>query len=463
MRLRIRLALFFAVLTSLTIALAFAVTLAVFHDAQQRALDDALTARAQVEAEELVLRDGRTLHIQQAPHSSKPTALSQLVKYGAVFDKQGKVIAQTNSFGDVNPSFATIDYSADQPLPTECFDFPWGRQVLRGTLAPVDHHPQVPTASLLLLAVSREDLDTDTNYLQKSMVVVFGAAVALASMFGLWFGGHTTRGIEQVAQVARRVAKGELDARVSMEQVRQDSETSNLATDLNNMVDRLSALISAERRFISHAAHELRSPLSALKGELELALRHPRDVEAYKQAINEALMDTQRLQALAEDLLMLARVGMSTVGATTEACSVQAIVAHALHASLANTRHDCQVDANVPDTLQVQGRVNDLARLLRNLIDNAVAHAPPGTNVRITAQRDGDSAVLVHVEDDGPGVASHIAAQIFDPFFRGDTERAESGAGLGLSIAREIARVNGGDLVLACPAHPTRFTARLRA
>jgi len=124
-RLRVRLALFFAVFTSLTIALAFAFTVAVFRDAQQASLDEALTARALVEADEVMLHDGRTLHVQQAPHS-KPTALGQLLKYGALFDQAGTVLAQTTTFGELSPTFELLGYRTEMALPSGPFDFSVG-------------------------------------------------------------------------------------------------------------------------------------------------------------------------------------------------------------------------------------------------------------------------------------------------------------------------------------------------
>ena len=295
------------------------------------------------------------------------------------------------------------------------------------------------------------------------MAAVLAAAAALALLTGYWLGVRMSRGIEGVAAVARRVSEGELGARVASRSVGSDDEVKMLAVALNQMIDRMGDLLNAERRFVSHAAHELRSPLTALRGELELALRRPRPVEDYRTAIQESLESTNRLVVLAEDLLALARVGTKS-GVTEEAPTpLREVVEEAVRASLARAEARRTVDVDVDDDLLVNGRKADLARMIRNLIDNAVAHAPEGTSVRVTGRRQDPPSerILVTVEDSGPGVPEDLRPRIFEPFFRGDVERERSGAGLGLAIAKEIARAQGGDLRLDDSASCTRFVATL--
>ena len=452
MKLRVRLAFGFALFTSLTIAVAFTLTTAVFRRAQVRSLDEALLARADTEADEVMLLGGHKLNVEQAPKSSM-TALSQLVKYGALYSLDGTPVAHTTTFGDSTPSLADLGYAPSVPLPYGGVDFVFGDQNLRCMVVAVlgdDDRPQ----SLLLLAVPRDDLDNDTWYLVRIMGLVYAGAVTLSILSGLWFGNHMTSDIEIIARVARRVSEGHLEARVPLSETYGAVETRSLAADLNEMIHRLAALIDSERRFVSHAAHELRSPISGLRGELELALRHPRSTEAYKEAIAAALDDTRRLQALAEDLLALARFGVSVPH--MELCRVADLVAEAVRASTLRTDNHCRVDLEIPNDIHTRGQAGHLVRLLRNLLDNAVSHAPAGSTVRVYTERTG-TQVGIAVEDNGSGVPSGLSEQIFEPFFRGDLERADSGAGLGLAIAREIARAHQGDLVLDSTVQPTRF------
>jgi two-component system heavy metal sensor histidine kinase CusS len=451
MKLWHRLALAFSGLTTLAMLLALSVTLAVFKHAQERGLDEELFERAATEAAEVTLLGGRRLNIEQAP-SDASNNLVQLVKYGAVFAADGTLITHTVTFGDRTPALVALGYRPGGALPFRGFDFVFGEQILRGVLVRVHTDPP----ELLLLAAPRDDLDSDVLYLLRAMAMVFCAVVLASAGAGLWLGARLTRGIKRIAQVARRVSEGELGARVDDASLGRDREIVRLGGDLNQMITRTQALLEAERRFVSNAAHELRSPLSALRGELELALRHPRTVEAYRAAIDEALGDTNRLVDLAEDLLTLARVSALRAA---EPVAAAAVVAQAIAAS--GARHQAAVDTDV-EPVWVIGQSGALVRLLRNLIDNAATHAPEGSPVRVSVHAS-DGWVRLAVEDDGAGVEENVRQRMFEPFARGSLEREASGAGLGLAIARDIARAHGGELRLESPAHPTRFVALLPA
>lgn len=472
MKLRQRMAVTFAAATSLTVAVAFLVTLTIFKHAQERQLDHALLLGAAHQAD-IVHRTGHpALHLEVAAVAdSDDAAVSQaardldyLVQYSALYRLDGSLQEFTTNFGGPPPGLANLGWHPGVPLPKHSFDFPLQGHIMRGVLVRINPGPATD-AHLLLLAAPRGDVDADTSHLMQVMAMVFLCALGASLLLGWQLGRHMTRGIEGIAQVARRVSEGQLSSRVRLDAVTPDEEVRTLGQDLNQMIDRLASLIAAGQRFVSHAAHELRSPLAALRGELELALRHPRDEAGYKTAIHEALADTNRLIALAEDLLVLARQEMTGHHGEPASVSLRNVVQEAVRASLART--NAAVDAAVTVDVQIAelalaGRTADLARMVRNLLDNAIAHAPRGTPVRVIGTReerpDGVYACLV-VEDQGPGVPASLRERIFEPFFRGDEEREHSGAGLGLSIAREIARAHGGELRLDASAGLTRFVA----
>jgi two-component system OmpR family sensor kinase len=243
-----------------------------------------------------------------------------------------------------------------------------------------------------------------------------------------------------------------------------DDEVVQLAQDVDEMVRRLEILVEGQQRFIAHAAHELRSPLTSLYGELQLALRRARSAEEYRTSIEEALDSAKRLKALAEDLLALARIGAEREASHTPV-ALDEVAKHAVswvagEAARRNVELAVEADHSV-----VLGHAIDLERLLRNLLDNAIRHCPDGGHVWVTAKSDGDTVVL-SVVDDGPGISPEDRARVFDPFFRADAERRrDDGSGLGLAIVREIARVHGGDIsVEAGPdGKGALFRARLPA
>jgi len=219
------------------------------------------------------------------------------------------------------------------------------------------------------------------------------------------------------------------------------------------MLERIDALVRSQQRFIAHAAHELRSPLTSLLGELSHALRRPRDADGYRTAIEEALAATRHLKLLTEDLLMLVRLDAGLEHALPkEPLSTAALLRSAVRTVEAEAGERGVKVLAMEEDLLVEGNPLDLIRMLRNLLENAVRHSPPSGQVEATCRtREGCAEIVVR--DEGPGVDPDDRERIFAPFYRGPREHADGlpGAGLGLAIAREIARAHGGERWLAEP------------
>jgi two-component system heavy metal sensor histidine kinase CusS len=308
-----------------------------------------------------------------------------------------------------------------------------------------------------MLAAPRLDLDSDAAFLTRAMEIVFVVAVAWAALIATWIVQRLTRGHAEVTRVARRVADGDLSARVVVDV--GEPEQAQLAQDVNQMIERLSALLRAQEEFVTHAAHELRSPMTTLYGELAHALRRARDSEQYRVAIEAALESTQRLRELAESLLTLARIDAAREEPLERVAldDVLARAVRAVHGAAVGREIVLDVEA-APYT--VRGRARDLERLFCNLLENAIRHSPPRETVRVAADDDG-TTVQVRVIDRGPGVPVADRDRIFDPFYRSPAAYGTDGHGLGLAIARKIAHAHHGDLTLASADDGAEFLVEL--
>lgn len=235
-------------------------------------------------------------------------------------------------------------------------------------------------------------------------------------------------------------------------------EIAALATTINATLQRLDDAAAQQRRFVADAAHELRSPLTTLLASLEVALAYPEHTD-WPAATTTAVRQTRRLQALAEDLLLLARLD-ARVPATRPAAVDLAALASRLTEQHPLTDGALSLAYDGTGPAVVLGDRNELERLLRNLVDNAVRHAV--TDVLITVRNEG-SRVIVEVRDDGPGVPAEDADRIFERFTRLDDARSRDagGSGLGLAIARDLARLHHGTLTLADRTPGASFVLRL--
>lgn len=440
-------------LTVLTLGGAFfAVSLTVNRD-QERQLDVALLREAREEAREIAATGGDHLTISDRPGPAA-NDVGPLTKYGAIYGADGVVRAATPTWRHPPPSRATLPTDADRP-----FNLHAEGEHLRGVLVAVPGH----AGMRLLLGAPRADLDGDAAFLRRAMTMVFAVACAWTLAVASWFARRLTRDHRRITEVAHRVASGDLSVRVA--QVSADPEVSQLGRDLDETINRLATVVDAQRRFIAHAAHELRSPLTALLGEITFTLRRERSADEYREALVEALGATERLRALMEDLLTLARLGSTAPGELGDVVLDEVVLGAVEDVALAARDREVTLTRE-GDGGTVHGHASDLRRLARNLLENAVRHSPRGAEVRVETRREGRDVVLV-VDDVGEGVATEERARIFEPFFRGARARAsaDGGAGLGLAIAREIARQHGGDLTCEPGPHDrgARFVARLRA
>ena len=435
-------------ITLLTLGGAFAVVSISVNASQQRQLDLALAEEAREEAAEAAALGGDALAISDRPGPAA-NDVGPLTKYGALYGPGGELLARTATWQGEAPAQAELP-AVDGPS----FNLWAGEEHLRGVHVTIPAHPGVT----MLLAAPRSDLDGDARFLTRAMAAVFGMALLWTVLVAVGVVRRLTRGHQTIAAVARRVAAGDLAARIGMRV--GDPEVVQLAQDLDLMINRLGLLIGAQQRFIANAAHELRSPLTTLYGELSHALRRPRDAAEYARVIDEALGATRRLRRLTEDLLEVTRVGATDAAAMPVDLMEVGEEAAALVAVMAEAR-GVEVRREGA-SVRVLGHGHDLVRLLRNLLENAVRHSPAGGTVRLGCAEVA-GGVVVRVSDEGPGVAAAERERIFEAFYRGDRERAanDGGTGLGLTIAHEIARAHGGALRLEADGPGACFVVEL--
>jgi len=252
--------------------------------------------------------------------------------------------------------------------------------------------------------------------------------------------------VHEVIDQTEEVRAGSLDRRI---QVYADLEEYRRLVDvLNSMLGRIQGAFEAQRRFTADASHELRSPLTAMRGELEIALRRERSPEEYRRVLEGTLEEAVRLGRVTEDLLIPARSDSGALRGRPEpidlgeaAGSVMAKLARAARA--AGVEVDLELDGDV--TAEVDPVL--FGQVVWNLVDNALEYSPRGGRVQVRVQEERASVTLT-VEDQGPGFPPEAAPRVFDHFFRADEARAHPGGmGLGLSIVKAVVDAHGGDIV----------------
>jgi signal transduction histidine kinase len=282
------------------------------------------------------------------------------------------------------------------------------------------------------------------------LLIGIPAMLALLAASLWWLIGRALRPLENASRHLDQIAADNLAIRVPIDN--PDDEVGRMVTVLNRMLDRLARAVSELQQFTADAAHELRTPVTVLRAGLEVAMGHERSAAEYRAALAEALASTERLARLADDLLTLARLDAAAAPRAVELVDLSEVLHELADASAERAlQHHVSVNVTASPGLWVSGNAGDLYRLFNNLIDNALRHATNGTpgEIALSAEREAQQ-IRVSVADTGPGIAPQDLARIFDRFCRGQTSRADAaGAGLGLSIAQEIARTHGGQIAAA--------------
>jgi signal transduction histidine kinase len=270
--------------------------------------------------------------------------------------------------------------------------------------------------------------------------------------------GRALRPVEDIRTEVARISERRLDRRVPVPG--GDDEVARLAATMNAMLDRLEQSATRQREFVADASHELQSPLASLRAQLEVSLAHPDGVD-WTALAADLLDDSDRMELLVRDLLFLARADAGAVDREATLVDLDLLVVEEAARLGVRTRVDLNVAAVAPTP--VNGDAEDLRRLIRNLLDNAVSHATHRVAVEL---REDAGGVLLAITDDGQGISADDRARVFERFVRLDDARVRGrgGTGLGLSIALTIAKRHGGDI--AVDSRPdgmagARFVVRL--
>jgi signal transduction histidine kinase len=248
-----------------------------------------------------------------------------------------------------------------------------------------------------------------------------------------------------------------------------DDEVGELARTMDGMLQALDEArsereqaLDRQREFVADASHELRTPLTSIQANLELLQAEGDGSDDDRHAVDSALSSTKRMSGLVSDLLLLARADAGRQAARTD-LDLSQIAAGALEEvePLAGER---RMESQLEGPLPMIGNPDELHRMVRNLLENAVRHTPEKTTVELTVRRDGDEALL-EVLDDGPGIPQGIEDQVFDRFVRGEGPAdtvSGGGSGLGLAIVRAVVRSHGGSVNAGKSTYGgARFSIRL--
>ena len=334
---------------------------------------------------------------------------------------------------------------------------------------PHDDEAIVYTPLYLQYARPLASVDATVHSLRLFLVIGVLSGAGLALLAGLMVARRAMAPIAELTSTARKIERTR-DPAEKIPIVEADDEVAELARTLDNMLHALDAsrgetedALRRQREFVADASHELRTPLTSVLANLELLAESLQGEQ--QEAAHSALRSSRRMRRLVADLLLLARHDAARQAPHTPTDLGRVLVEAAGEIGAIADEHELSIDAN---RAWVDGARDELHRLTLNLVENAIRHTPPGTEVRASVERV-DGHVRLIVEDDGPGIAPELKDRVFERFVRGVGDRGGS-SGLGLSIVQAVAESHGGTVTIVSPAingasrpRGTRFEVTLPA
>jgi signal transduction histidine kinase len=314
---------------------------------------------------------------------------------------------------------------------------------------------RLPDGDFGILHVAVEfEVDESAESLTKTLAVVFPTVLAVLAALIWAVVGRALRPVEAIRTEVASISAAALDRRVPAPP--GNDEIARLAGTMNAMLERVEESHRRQQRFVADAAHELRSPLTSIRSELEVDLANPAGAD-HEATHRSVLEEAERLSRLVDSLLFLAKADAGEGLRVMSNVDLDEIVLRESRAL--RLRGAMAVDTSAVSGAQLRGDADQLTRAVRNLLDNAGRHARSTVTVSLS---EGDGGVTLVVADDGPGVPAGLADRVFERFVRVDDARSRDhgGAGLGLAITREIVQRHGGTIALDGGGPGARFVTR---
>jgi signal transduction histidine kinase len=319
---------------------------------------------------------------------------------------------------------------------------------------------------VLRVGISLDYLNRELERIDDLTLIATLIAILVAPLGGYWLAGRTTRILGRIIHTTARLRPRKLEERLTVRGT--GDELDQLARTINGFLDRIAAYLVQKQDFLANAAHELRSPLAAIRGSIEVALAGNRTSEEYAETLHDLIDQCASLEVLINQLLLLAETEAEQIKIQGEVAVLDDIVARSVDMFRGVAEfHEIELETSEFPRVVIEGNSSHLRQVLNNLLDNALKFTGPGGVVRVELEKDdARGEAILRVSDTGAGIPPEDLPIVFDRFYLGDKARQRigkaRGTGLGLSICEAIVQGHGGRIAVESELdHGSTFTVTL--
>jgi heavy metal sensor kinase len=302
---------------------------------------------------------------------------------------------------------------------------------------------------VLQIGRSLKDDEEILEDFRQAFRTAIAVVLTLVALGGWFMARRSLSGVREVTRTAMAISDGAMEKRVPL--TGRGDEIDRLSQTLNHMLDRIQSLITEMREVTDNIAHDLKSPVTRIRGLAEVTLTTGRSLDEYQAMAASTVEECDRLLGMINTMLEISEfeAGVATLNITNVDISTLIEEACDLFQPLAEDK-GLVIKAKVPPQSLLSGDKRKLQRVATNLLDNAIKYTSAGGTITISVD-EGEKGVIISVSDTGRGIAADDIPHIFDRFYRADKSRSEPGAGLGLSLVLAIVRAHGGDIRVSTP------------
>ncbi len=390
--------------------------------------------------------------------------LKPIGKFIQVLDESGRIGRKSDNLRNVQlPISLNALKNASKGLLTYETNRVFGNTPLRILTFPVVEHNQV--TKIIQVASSLEEVEDALNTLLIILIIAVPLALMIASLGGQFLASKVLKPVDRITQTAREITSQNLNKRIEPTKVKD--EISRLIETFNEMISRLDQSFRQVKQFTADASHELKTPLTILKGEVEVALRKERSLRDYEQVLKSNLEEVNRMSQIVENLLLLSKAEMGEIKLNQEQINLTEILNDVVNqvTLLAKAKNIEIGTSNHSENIHMIGDGLRIRELFLNLIENGIKYTEKGGSIHITLSKEstnGQGDVLtpglkdrepyakIVFSDTGIGISKEDQAKIFNRFYRVDKARSREagGSGLGLSICKWIVEAHRGEITV---------------
>jgi heavy metal sensor kinase len=282
---------------------------------------------------------------------------------------------------------------------------------------------------------------------KRIFIITMSFLIVLAAGVGWFMARRAVSGIEAVTHTAQKISGGSLQERVPVKP--RGDEIDQLATTFNQMVDRIQTLLTEIKEMSDNIAHDLRSPVTRIRGTAEVTLTTGKSLDDYENMAASTIEDCDRLLDMINTMLLISKTEAGVEKPSREEVDIAALIRQAceIFQPIAEDKN-VRLSHRAAEKTLIFGDTRMLQRMLSNILDNAVKYTPSGGKIEVSLTETKSGDAIISISDTGVGISDADLPRIFERFYRCDQSRSQPGIGLGLSLARAIARAHGGDITV---------------